>query len=172
VVAVSFFSAVYAMSACCLTPQALPGQTAQLAALENIKTREEAEKGGWGVRTVFASAAAWSPNPENPPFYLDLPTKDGVVQPDVMAKWAANAPLAMVDQYVGALRQYKAIAIDIGDRDGLKAENDKLHAVLDRYKIAHTYEVYSGTHTSAVADRMQNHVIPFFAANLAFPPAK
>src|SRR5690349_7662200 len=92
------FSAVYAMSACCLTPQALPGQTPQLAALEAIKTREEAEKGGWGVCTVFASAAAWSPNPDNPPFYLDLPTKGGVVQPEVLAKWAANAPLAMVDQ--------------------------------------------------------------------------
>ena len=164
------FSAVYAMSACCLTPRALPGQTEQLVALENIKTREEAEKGGWGVRTVFASAAAWSPNPDNPPFYLDLPTKGGVIQQDVLNKWAANAPLAMVDQYVGNLRQYKAIAIDIGDRDGLKAENDKLHAVLDRYKIAHGYEVYSGTHTSAVADRMQNHVIPFFGTNLVFAP--
>jgi enterochelin esterase-like enzyme len=163
------FSVVYAMSACCLSPRGLPGQTEQLAALENIKTREEAEKGGWPVRTTFASAAAWSPNPDNPPFYLDLPTKGGVVQPQVLAKWAANAPLAMIDQYVGALRQYKAIAIDVGDKDGLKGDNDDLHAALDRYKIRHTYEVYSGTHTSAVADRMQNHVIPFFAANLVFP---
>jgi enterochelin esterase-like enzyme len=163
------FSVVYAMSACCLSPRGLPGQTEQLAALENIKTREEAEKGGWPVRTTFASAAAWSPNPDNPPFYLDLPTKGGVVQPQVLAKWAANAPLAMIDQYVGALRQYKAIAIDVGDKDGLKGDNDDLHAALDRYKIRHTYEVYSGTHTSAVADRMQNHLIPFFAANLVFP---
>jgi len=162
------FSVVYAMSACCLSPRGLPGQTEELAALENIKTREEAEKGGWGVRTVFASAAAWSPNPDNPPFYLDLPTKGGVVQQEVLAKWAANAPLAMIDQYVGALRQYKAIAIDVGDKDGLKGDNDDLHAALQRYKIKHTYEVYSGTHTSAVADRMQNHVIPFFAKNLVF----
>lgn len=166
------FSVVYSMSACCLAPNGLPGQTAELAALEKIRTREEAEKGGWPVRTTFASAAAWSPNPDNPPFYLDLPTKDGVLQPQILAKWAANAPLAMVDQYVSALRQYKAIAIDVGDKDSLKGDNDDLHAALDRYKIKHTYEVYSGTHTSAVADRMQNHVIPFFAANLSFSQAK
>jgi len=28
--------------------------------------------------------------------------------------------------------------------------------------------VYSGTHTSAVADRFQNHVVPFFSKNLCF----
>ncbi|WP_447407707.1 hypothetical protein, partial [Clostridium perfringens] len=78
----------------------------------------------------------WSPNPKNPPFYLDLPTKNGVVQPEVLAKWAANAPLAFVDQYIGNLRQYRAIAIDVGDQDGLKDDAAKLHATLDRYGIA------------------------------------
>lgn len=70
------------------------------------------------ARAQLATAAAWSPNPKNPPLYLDLPTKDGVPQPDVLARWAANAPLAFVDQYVGGLRRYRAIAIDVGDRDG------------------------------------------------------
>jgi hypothetical protein len=28
--------------------------------------------------------------------------------------------------------------------------------------------VYQGTHTSKVADRFQNHVIPFFSQNLCF----
>ena len=30
--------------------------------------------------------------------------KDGVAQPDVLARWAANAPLAFVDQYLGKLK--------------------------------------------------------------------
>ena len=47
----------------------------------------------------LASAAAWSPNPGNPPLYLDLPVKDGKVRPDIVAKWVANAPLEMIDQY-------------------------------------------------------------------------
>ena len=28
------------------------------------------------------------------------------------------------------------------------------------------FEIYPGTHTSAVADRFQNHVMPFFSKNL------
>ena len=31
-----------------------------------------------------------------------------------------NAPLAFVDQYIGNLRQYHAIAMDVGDQDGLR----------------------------------------------------
>jgi hypothetical protein len=83
----------------------------------------------------------------------------------VMAKWAANAPLAFVDQYIGNLRQYHAIAMDVGDKDNLRIDTGKLHSVLDRYGVANDLEIYPGTHTSAVADRFQNHVLPFFSKN-------
>ena len=118
------------------------------------------------LRAQLASAAAWSPNPKNPPLYLDLPAKDGAVQQEVLAKWAANAPLAFVDQYIGKLRLYRAIAIDVGDQDGLRAGAAKLHEILDNYGIANTFEVYPGTHTSAVAVRIQNFVLPFFSKNV------
>jgi hypothetical protein len=118
------------------------------------------------VRAQLASAAAWSPDPKNPPLYLDLPRKDGVPQPDVTAKWTANAPLAFVDQYIDDLRQYHAIAMDVGDQDGLRFDADKLYDILDKYGIANSFEIYHGTHTSAVADRFQNHVLPFFSKNL------
>lgn len=62
-------------------------------------------------------AAAWSPNPNNPPLYLDFPVKDGKIQPAIVAKWAANAPLAMVDQYIPNLKKLHAIAFDIGNQD-------------------------------------------------------
>jgi S-formylglutathione hydrolase FrmB len=73
-----------------------------------------------------------------------------------------------VDQYVGNLRRYRGIAIDVGDQDGLRADTAKLHEALDKYAIANTFEVYPGTHTSRVADRFQNHVLPFFARSLCF----
>ena len=114
----------------------------------------------------LAVAAAWSPNPKKPPLYLDMPTKDGQVQQDVLTKWAANAPLAFVDQYIGNLKQYKAIAIDVGDQDGLRVDARKLHDILDSYGIPNTFEIYPGTHTSAVAVRFQNFVMPFFSKNL------
>jgi hypothetical protein len=44
----------------------------------------------------------------------------------------------------------------------------KLHEVLDRYGLSNGFEIYPGTHTSAVADRIQNHVMPFMSRNLCF----
>jgi hypothetical protein len=161
------------MSPCCLS-QRDPGQIdpKAAAALEAIHSREEATALPFFGRAQFATAAAWSPNPQNPPFFLDLPTKNGVVQPEVLAKWAANAPLAFVDQYIGNLRQYRAIAIDVGDQDGLKDDAAKLHATLDRYGVANSFELYHGTHVSDVAVRFQDYVMPFFGKNLVTKGAR
>ena len=68
-------------------------------------------------RAQLAVAAAWSPNPKKPPLYLDLPLMDGKTDASVLARWAANAPLAFIDQYIGNLRQYRAIGLDVGDQD-------------------------------------------------------
>ena len=161
------FGSLYIMSPCCMAARgAGPVNPETEKALEAVKSTADSAKLSFGLRAQLASAAAWSPNPNNPPLYLDLPTKNGVVDAEVLAKWAANAPLAFVDQYVGNLRRYRAIAIDVGDQDGLKAGAAKLHEVLDRYGIANSFEIYKGTHTSAVADRFQNHVMPFFGKNL------
>jgi enterochelin esterase-like enzyme len=161
------FGSVYIMSPCCLAPRgAGTANPANEKALEAVKTPADSASLPFGLRAQLASAAAWSPNPKNPPLYLDLPVKDGVAQQDVIAKWAANAPLAFIDQYIGNLRQYRAIAIDVGDQDGLRAGAGKLHDILDTYGIANGFEIYGGTHISAVADRFQNHVMPFFSKNL------
>jgi len=163
------FGSLYIMSPCCLSQR--PGGPANPElekALESVRTPEDSAKLGFFPRAMLASAAAWSPDPKNPPLYLDLPFKDGAVQEDVIAKWTANAPLAFIDQYIGNLRQYHAIAIDVGDQDGLRVDTVKLHDALDKYGIANSFNIYHGTHTSAVADRFQNHVIPFFNKNLCF----
>ena len=161
------FGSLYIMSPCCLSARgAGPANAASEKVLEAVKTPADSAALPFGLRAQLASAAAWSPDPKNPPLYLDLPMKDGAVQPDVLAKWAANAPLAFVDQYIGNLRQYRAIAIDVGDQDNLRIDAGKLHEVLDKYGIANSFEIYSGTHTSAVSDRFQNHVLPFFSKNL------
>jgi enterochelin esterase-like enzyme len=161
------FGSLYIMSPCCMSARAAPPpELAQQ--LEAVKAPEDSAKLAFGARATLASAAAWSPDPKNPPLYLDLPTKDGVVQPSVLARWAANAPLAMVHQYIPNLRRCHAIAMDVGDQDGLRVDAAEFHRILDDYGIANSFEIYSGTHTSAVADRMQNHVLPFFSKNLSF----
>jgi enterochelin esterase-like enzyme len=163
------FGSLYIMSPCCLSPrQAGPANPEMEKTLAEVKTPEDSAKLPFGARAQLATAAAWSPNSKNPPLYLDLPVKDGKPQPDVLAKWAANAPLAFIDQYIGNLRQYRAISLDVGDKDGLRVDTGKLRDVLDKYGIANSFEMYPGTHTSAVAIRFQNYVLPFFSKNLCF----
>jgi enterochelin esterase-like enzyme len=171
------FGSLYIMSPCCMSPMGSGGPDTADEQKERAIASEKKIAGakspadaaallpGFGSAQL-ATAAAWAPNPKNPPLYLDLPTKDGIPAPEVQAKFAANAPLAFIDQYIGNLKQYRAIAIDVGDQDGLRVDAGKLHGILDSYGIANSFEIYSGTHTSAVADRFQNHVMPFFSKTL------
>jgi len=160
------FGSLYIMSPCCLAPRPPPNDPELQKKIEAAKSGADLDKLPFWVRAQLASAAAWSPNPANPPWFSDLPTRDGQPRPEVLEKWNANAPLAFIDQYVMNLRSYRAISIDVGDQDGLRTDTTTLHEVLDRYQIAHGFEIYSGTHTSRVADRFQNHVLPFFGKNL------
>ena len=170
------FGALYLMSPCCMSPMTGgfgPPEQAKARALENEKKAAAAkspadlaaQSPGFGS-AAFATAAAFAPDPKNPPLYFDLPTKDGIPQPDIVAKFDANAPLAFVDQYIGNLRQYRAIAEDVGDQDGLRFDTQKFHEILSGYGIENSFEIYHGSHTSAVADHFQNHVLPFFSQNL------
>src|SRR6266576_85750 len=112
------FGSLYIMSPCCLSARPAGSMNPEIAkSLEALKTPADSEGLPFFARATLASAAAWSPNPKNPPLYLDLPRKDGKIQPDIVAKWAANAPLAMLDQYVANLKRLGAIAFDIGNQD-------------------------------------------------------
>ncbi len=166
------FGSLYIMSPCCMSargaggPPGAPGAAAAEDPLASVKTPADVEKLPFGLRAQLASAAAWSPNPKKPPLYLDLPV--GADRDAVLAKWAANAPLAFVDQYIQNLRQYRAIAMDVGDQDGLRVDAAKLHDVMDSYGVANSFTIYPGTHTSNVAFRFQDFVMPFFSRTLSF----
>jgi enterochelin esterase-like enzyme len=173
------FGALYIISPCCMSPMGgggpgSPDRVKEMAIASEKRVAAAkspadlaAQSPGFGS-AQYATAAAWAPDPSNPPLYFDLPTKDGVPVPEIQAKYTANAPLVFVDQYIGNLKQYRAIAMDVGDEDALRVDAEKLHNIFDKYGIANRFEIYSGTHTSAVADRFQNHVIPFFSKNLCF----
>ena len=38
---------------------------------------EGVDQSGFGMRAGLASAVAWAPNPNNPPFYVDWPIRNG-----------------------------------------------------------------------------------------------
>ena len=173
------YSSFYAMSSCCLmnNPGAGRGGPARGAAAPpappatppadaNGRGAGRGGRGGGFANVTFAEAAAWSPNPANPPKYYDLPNQDGVLHPEIAAKWVANSPLAFVDQYQSALKTYRAIAMDVGDMDNLMATNKQMDEALTRLGVTHTFELYEGNHMSRVKERFETKVLPFFSANL------
>ena len=164
------FGALYVMSPCCLSVHRPDPDSSQekdfLKAVAEMKSAAGAAGFSFFWKAQLASAAAWSPDPKNPPLFLDLPVDNGAVRQDILAKWEANSPLALIDQYIDNLRKYRAIAMDVGDEDGLRFDTIKVHQILNDYGVANGFEIYHGTHTSAVALRFQNHVLPFFSEHL------
>jgi len=160
------YSSIYVLSPCCMTA----GVSAKsLAESEAIHDMEQFGKAGFGPKTNFALAASLSPNPKNPPFYFDLPIKDGQLQPSIEAKWAASAPLAMIDQYIPNLRKLHAIAFDAGSQDeSIAATVKTLDQVLNQYGIQHGFEIYDGDHRNRITVRMQTKALPFFSEKLSF----
>lgn len=168
------FGALYVMSPCCQSPMGARGLTAaQVQQIGAIATPDASSSLPFGLRGTLAIAAAWSPNPARPPLFVDLPVDaEGKERTDVIAKWTANATLAFLDQYVSKVRRYRAVALDVGDKDTLVEETRRLHEALKAQGIASTFEIYPGTHTSHVAFRVQEHVLPFFGRNLSFAAGK
>jgi S-formylglutathione hydrolase FrmB len=173
----SAFAALYAMSSCCLMNDPAAGRGAG-ARGQGAPGRGDgagrgdgraagAGRGGGMANALAAQAAAWAPNPMNPPDFFDLPTRDGQVQPIVAAKWPANSPLVMVDQHVPALKSMRAIALDIGNQDPFLATNQQLADALTRLKVPSSLEVYEGDHGNRVGARFESHVLPFFAKHVA-----
>ncbi len=168
------FGSVYAMSACCLmnNPQPPNPNQAKGKGAPAAKGKGPAPKGkGKGKGNPFAlvgqaQAAAWSPDPGNPPDYLDMPVKDGVFQPIVAQRYIANSPIVMVDQYVPELSSFDAFMIDIGTSDTLFDSNELLEAQLKRLQIPHTYETYDGDHMNRVQPRYAEKLLPFFSQHL------
>ena len=94
-------------------------EQADMERAEGIHTMDDFAKAPFMTKVVVGSSAAWSPNPKKPPLFLDLPTKNGKVQPEIMAEWAANEPLSMMPQYSLNLKRLSAIAFDVGLDDFL-----------------------------------------------------
>ena len=164
------YGALYLMSPCCLSPLGMQGLTAkEVGEIAAFKSVSAAQGLPFKYSGPLATGAAFAPNPKNAPLFLDLPMDaQGKERPDIMAKRAANAPLAFVDQYIAKARKYRAIAMDVGDKDTLVADTTKMHEALEAYKIPNNLDVYEGTHTSRVAFRLQDHVLPFFGRSLSF----
>lgn len=156
------FSSIYPMAPCCTQPRPSREGDAKYESMDpDTLTAERFWDYGY-----FAWSAAFSPNPDNPPYFLDLGTKEGVADPLTVARWASNAPAAMVSQYAGQLARMEAIAMDVGEQDFLLEEVKATHAQLDNFGVAHQFMLFEGDHTNRVSERFRSELLPFFAQHL------
>jgi len=162
------YSSFYAMSSCCLmnNPGVAPPRSAPAPNSNTQSAEGQAPRRNPFANVSSARAAAWSPDPKNPPKFFDLPVEGETVHPEIAAKWIANSPLAFVDQYVPNLKKYRSIKMDVGDQDNLAATNKQMDESLTRLGIVHTFEVYEGNHGNRVKERFETKVLPFFSENL------
>jgi S-formylglutathione hydrolase FrmB len=158
------FGALYAMSSAVAVsaPNAEAVQAQYPRMAEGIKNEPRSSTNG-----IQAQASAWAPNPQNPPYFFDLPfDAEGKAVPLVAERWTANSPLVTVDQNVPSLKRFRGIALDVGDKDGLEKSNTQFVAALKRLGVAHQYEIYEGTHGNRIGARFTANVLPFFEKNL------
>jgi S-formylglutathione hydrolase FrmB len=158
------FSSIYAMAACCMTPRVFTiDQLQKIAAT----TPEQAAAATMSEAGALAVLAAWAPDPKNAPTFIDKGIRDGAVDPVFTGRIAANSPLVLLPQHLDAIRGLKAIALDVGDKDSLKSENQLFSDALTQYGIAHSFEIFEGEHGNRVAPRIRSKLLPFFGQHLA-----
>ncbi|MBC2839207.1 alpha/beta hydrolase family protein [Robiginitalea sp. SC105] len=171
------FGSVYALSpgALAIVREYGPNSTTyrDLAA---IRTAEELSN-SYFPRVIVAFGRSWSPNPDNPPFYCDVPFEyqgDSLVtRPEVLAKWQANMPVHMIEDNLENLRQLRGIALDWGRNAGERftQQCNMFSQRLENANITHFAEEYIGTHTSGIYTRdgrIPNDMLPFFDRYLSF----
>lgn len=171
------FSSVYALSpgALAIVREYGPNSTTyqDFAA---VKTQEDLNKIYFG-KVIVAFGKSWSPNPDKPPFYCDVPFEyqagELLVNQEVLRKWYANMPLYMIDDYLDNLKKLKAIKLDwgrnAGDRFTIQCE--MFSQRLENVGIQHFAEEYIGTHVNNIytrEGRIPNQMLPFFDTYLAF----
>ena len=87
------YGALYLMAPYCQSPMGSRDLTAQdVQTIQGASGVAEAQELPGNLRSTLAVAAAFSPDPEAPPLYLDLPVDaEGTERPDVLARWKCSA---------------------------------------------------------------------------------
>ncbi|MEP7322377.1 MAG: alpha/beta hydrolase-fold protein [Saprospiraceae bacterium] len=171
------FSSVYALSPGLLAfVKEFGPNSDSYKQLASIKTKEALDK-TYYPKVITACARAWSPNPNKPPFYINLPfnyTGDSLVVDSVVYEtWRENMPAYMINRYVSNLKKLKAIKLDWGrnDADRFPLQCGMFSQELENHGIEHFAEEYIGTHVNKIwttDGRVLNEMLPFFNDYLQF----
>jgi S-formylglutathione hydrolase len=174
------FSAVYALSPCCV---GLEGDASddnpywakavKVTSRDSFKKKPQSYEEFW-VDALIAFSAAFAPDPKSPPLMVDFPFKevDGRLLPNEPAysEYRSKMPLYLVDQYRDNLLKLRAIAIDVGEIDEfshIRITTHEFSEALSSRGVPHSFEIYKGgTHGNKIRERFEKFVIPFMARTL------
>ena len=107
---------------------------------------------------VYAMSAAFSPNLEKPPFFVDLPFE--YPSPEIIKavwdKYLANDPTSMVATHAENTASLNCIYIDAGDKDeyGANFQTQMYHEALVAAGIDHVFEIFEGGHRNRMFERL------------------
>lgn len=168
------FSVVYALSPAIIEftgdfslDQPFYRKTAEADSFEALQQSQDLR-----AMAVVTLAQAFSPNPDAPPFYADLPVikeKEGVVaNKSVCEAWLANSPIQRIPEQLVNLKKLQGIALDIGNQDEFRfliLNSKRFSEQLSHHGISHFFEIYEGDHRNQLMGlhgRFYQHLFPFF----------
>jgi len=99
--------------------------------------------------TLYLFSAAFSPNLDNPPFYVDIPFDENVqLREEVAQRWAAFDLLQIFPDHISALASLRGIYLDAGDKDELGEQliAQAFSEALSAAAIEHQIEIFDGAH--------------------------
>ena len=191
------FNAVYALSPCCLAMEAdlseansaWPG-VLQLTSKDQLNATPRSFAQFYNS-AMIALSAAFSPNPNRAPFFVDFPfeSKSGICKPPaegklltdtpcvqkneaVYAKWRSHFPVYIAEANKENLKKLRGIFLDYGEKEEfvhIRMGVKLLSTTFSELNIPHQFEVYAdGNHGSLIRQRMETRVLPFFNERLEF----
>lgn len=174
------FGATYALSPCCLglegdlTADNLVWAKAAKVTSRDLFSRPPASFDDFFSVAMIATAAAFSPNKDRPPLYVDFPyVQKGMVltrNEPAFSNYRMNMPLYQLERYRENLMKLRGIALDVGERDEfthIRRATALLSAEMAEREIPHTFEIYKdGDHGNKIGERFNKKVMPFFTAVL------
>ena len=174
------FGAVYALSPCCLgmegdftSENPAWAKTIRLTSRDQIKGQPKSKDDFYAIAFV-AVAAAFSPNPQHKPFYVDFPyeEREGRLERNesIYTRWRAKMPLYMIDENKENLLKLRGIFIDYGQKEEfshITMTSQLFSKALAERSIPHTFEVYEGgDHGSKIRQRLETRLLRFFSEKL------
>ena len=158
------FATVVAISAPHLVNPNPLGWPALEAALE-VPSPDAVFAGSPWPAVIWSKAAAFSPAPQRPPFYSELPiVREGDelrLEPSTWERWKRHTIVGLlVDPERRRALDHVDLRLDVGLEDPLLAETRQLSEALRNLAIGHETTEFEGGHVAGVREHLTASVLP------------